>query len=194
MSINREGDSLYHYNHNHDRLGRFASSGGGGSLISKSVGYVNRLKAEKKRKEFLRAVQEGDAGTVYRNRKYLSNEDIRTATDRARAVNDLKSASDQRLLGSFKKFADITNYVNNSLNNMAGIGGTLSKLKKKEKHVSVGQKYANKFLSKHQNIKNLSELTLDDLEKATKQAKYLNDLDNYSRGNFQNGNNKKDKK
>ena len=199
MNRNREGDSLYHYNHNHDRLGRFASSGGGGggSAISKSVAYLRQRKEAKRRQEFLNAVQEGDTHTIYKNRKYLSDADIKSATDRARAINDLRSEKDKKTLSYFKKTADIANYVNQTISSTASAWGTLSStFKKKEKpKITIGAKYAKSFLNKHHDLKDLPSLTADELEKESKKSKYLDELERYSKGDFgEKKNEKKSKK
>ena len=161
-----------------------------GSGISKSAELVKRYREKKRRQRYEEDLASGDVHAIYKERSHLSNEEIRAAKDRAQAINDLKRVKDQRTIESVKKLADVTNYVNQTLNNVSGIGGTLSSLKRKEKHVSAGEKFAKKFMQNHNR---LGDLTLDELEEASKKSKAIDEIDRYSRGDFGGGGKKKNK-
>ena len=69
---------LYHYNHNHDALGRFASSIGG-SIRSRSSEYKSRRQNSI---QYQRRAVKKQRVEDYKNRRLLSNEELQERINR----------------------------------------------------------------------------------------------------------------
>ena len=91
-------NELYHYNTNHDELGRFAkSSGGGGSIISKSSAgggnAISRYFQEKQaRKEAIK-----ERKRAIKNIRMMSDAELQKHIQRMRAEKEFKTLAGEDL-------------------------------------------------------------------------------------------------
>lgn len=185
---------LFHYNHNHDALGRFASAPGSGSSNKGRV-FKKKTKAaavetkkpltdeEAKRIKDKTLKNPISAKEVYKNKDLMTTQELKTAIDRIQTEKNLKQLRDQEIQAGQKwvqkldKIAKITNKVAdyyNTYQRVSKIFDDASRASQRQKEEAAKKDLKNRKQkvirsdSAEQLYKNRHLFTADEYEKLNK--------------------------